>query len=95
MRRSDVQTRPRRQADLPPQRESIEAHLSIVIAALAVSRLIEEPTGWSIRQVRPHRPPLPHRPDPRRPAPAHRRDPLPDDLREALALITSPKARTN
>ena len=30
------------------QRDSIEAHLSIVFAALAVSRLIERATGWSI-----------------------------------------------
>ena len=31
-------------------RESIEAHLSIVFAALAVSRWIEETTGWSIKK---------------------------------------------
>jgi len=30
------------------QRDSIEAHLTIVFAALAVSRLIESSTGWSI-----------------------------------------------
>ena len=32
------------------KRESIEAHLSIVFAALAVSRHIEDRTGWSIRK---------------------------------------------
>ncbi len=32
-------------------RASIEAHLTIVFAALAVSRLIEARTGWSIRRV--------------------------------------------
>jgi hypothetical protein len=32
------------------KRDSIEAHLTIVFAALAVSRRIEEPTGWSIRK---------------------------------------------
>ena len=32
------------------KRESIEAHLTIVLAALAVSRLVEERTGWSIRR---------------------------------------------
>ena len=32
------------------KRESIEAHLSVVFAALAVSRLIEDCTGWSIRK---------------------------------------------
>jgi hypothetical protein len=31
-------------------RESIEAHLTIVFAALAVSRWIENTTGWSIRK---------------------------------------------
>ena len=31
-------------------RESIEAHLTIVFAALAVTRLIEEQTGWSIKK---------------------------------------------
>ncbi|KQC34848.1 transposase, partial [Frankia sp. ACN1ag] len=31
-------------------RESIEAHLTIVFAALAVSRWIENTTGWSIRR---------------------------------------------
>ena len=32
------------------KRESIEAHLSIMFAALAVGRLIEDRTGWSIRR---------------------------------------------
>ena len=32
-------------------RESIDAHLTIVLAALAMSRLIEDRTGWSIRKV--------------------------------------------
>ena len=32
------------------QRDSIEAHLTIVFAALAVSRWIEDSTGWSIRK---------------------------------------------
>lgn len=31
-------------------RESIEAHLTIVFAALAVSRWIEHQTGWPIRK---------------------------------------------
>jgi hypothetical protein len=31
-------------------RDSIEAHLTIVLAALAVSRWIEATTGWSIRK---------------------------------------------
>ena len=32
------------------QREAIEAHLTVVFAALAVSRWIEARTGWSIRK---------------------------------------------
>jgi hypothetical protein len=32
------------------KRESIEAHLSVVFAALAVGRLIEQRTGWTIRR---------------------------------------------
>ena len=31
-------------------RDSIEAHLTIVLAALAVSKWIETATGWSIRK---------------------------------------------
>ena len=70
------------------KRESIEAHLSIVFAALAVGRLVEERTGWSIRRFV-------------RTARRYRtvqiraglqvltaEDPLPADLREALTLIT-------
>jgi hypothetical protein len=31
-------------------RESLEAHLSIVVAAMAVSHYIEHQTGWSIKK---------------------------------------------
>ena len=49
------------------KRDPIEAHLTIVFAALAISRWIEQRTAWSIRKfVRPRRPPLPYRPDPGR-----------------------------
>jgi hypothetical protein len=68
-------------------RDSIDAHLTIVFAALAVSRWIEDRTGWSIRKfVR----------TTRRyrtieiQAGAHTvtaADPLPDDLRNALDRI--------
>jgi len=69
------------------KRESIEAHLTIVFAALAVSRLVEDRTGWSIRrfirttrryrtvQIRAGQQIL------------TAEDPLPTDLHEALALI--------
>jgi hypothetical protein len=74
------------------QRQSIDAHLTTVFAALAVSRWIESRTGWSIENfVRT----------------AHRcrtvhiragdhnitaADPLPDDLRDALDQIHGPKS---
>ena len=69
------------------KRESIEAHLTVVFAALAVGRLIEDRTGWSIRRFV-------------RTARRYRTvqiragqqlitaaDPIPTDLREALAEI--------
>ena len=45
MAKSDLQARP----IYHHTRDSIEAHLSVVLAALAVSRWIERHTGWSIR----------------------------------------------
>jgi hypothetical protein len=69
------------------KRESIEAHLSIVFAALAVSRLVEDATGWSIKRfVRTARR---YRTVKIR-AGAHlltAEDPLPEELRDALAKI--------
>ena len=71
------------------KRDSIEAHLTIVFAALAATRFIETRTGWSIRKFV-------------RTARRYRtvqiragqhlltltaEDPLPPDLRDALALI--------
>ena len=46
MAKSDLQARP----VYHRTRDSIEAHLTIVFAALAVSRWIEHQTGWSIRK---------------------------------------------
>jgi transposase len=69
------------------KKDSIEAHLAVVFAALAVTRLIEDCTGWTIRRfVR----------TARRYRTIHIRagthlltaeDPLPADRRDALALI--------
>jgi hypothetical protein len=72
------------------KRDSIEAHLTIVFAALAVTRFIEGRTGWSIKKFV-------------RTARRYRtvqiragqhiltaEDPLPPDLRDALALIKYP-----
>ena len=69
------------------KRDSIEAHLTIVFAALAVTRFTEDRTGWSIKKFV-------------RTARRYRtvqiraghhtltaEDPLPPNLREALALI--------
>jgi transposase len=70
------------------KRESIEAHLTVVFAALAVTRNVENTTGWTIKRfVR----------TARRYRTVHiqvgsqvmtAEEPLPDDLREALAKIT-------
>jgi transposase len=46
MSKHDLQARP----VYHRKRDSIEAHLTIVLAALAVSRWIEKTTGWSIRK---------------------------------------------
>lgn len=46
MSKHDLQARP----IYHHKRESIEAHLTIVFAALAISRWIEATTGWSIRR---------------------------------------------
>jgi hypothetical protein len=83
MSKHDLQARP----IYHHKRESIEAHLTIVLAALAVSRWIEAETGWSIRRFV-------------RTARRYRvveiqagghtitaADPLPDDLRAALDAI--------
>ena len=46
MSKTDLQARP----IYHRKRDSIEAHLTIVFAALAVTRWIEARTGWSIRK---------------------------------------------
>jgi Transposase DDE domain len=83
MAKSDLQARP----IYHRKRDSIEAHLTIVFAALAVSRWIEHQTGWSIRkfvktarryrtiqiQAGPHT--------------ITAADPLPEDLRQAIDRI--------
>jgi transposase len=83
MSKHDLQARP----IYHHTRESIEAHLSIVFAAMAVSHYIEHQTGWSIkkfvRTTRRYRTVK---------IKAGRQtltaaDPLPDDLRDALAKI--------
>lgn len=69
------------------KRESIEAHMNVVFAALAITRFIEAQTGWSIkkfvRTARRYRTVTIN-------AHGHlltAEDPLPDDLRDALAQI--------
>jgi hypothetical protein len=76
------------------KRESIDAHLTIVFAALAVTRFIEHRTGWSIRKFV-------------RTARRYRtieiragqhiltaENPLPLDLRDVLALIKPGRAHS-
>jgi len=85
MSKHDLQARP----VYHHKRKSIEAHLTIVFAAMATSRWIEDRTGWSIRKFV-------------RTARRYRTieiqagthtvtaaDPLPDDLRQALTNIHS------
>jgi hypothetical protein len=83
MSKHDLQARP----IYHHKRASIDAHLTIVFAALAVGRWIEQTTGWSIkrfvRTARRYR-------TIQLQAGAHTltaADPLPDDLRSALASI--------
>jgi Transposase DDE domain len=86
MSKHDLQARP----IYHHKRESIEAHLNIVFAALAVSHWIEHQTGWSIKkfvrtarryrtvQIRAGQQTL------------TAADLIPDDLREAIIKINSP-----
>ncbi len=69
------------------KRESIDAHLAVVFAALAVTRFVEDRTGWSIkkfvRTARRYR-------TVRISTGKHEltaEDPLPPDLRDALSMI--------
>ena len=86
MSKSDLQARP----IYHRKRDSIEAHLTIVFAALAVSRWIEAEarTGWSIRKfvrtARRYRT-IEIQAGPRTITAA---DPVPDDLRQALDAIS-------
>ena len=73
MSKHDLQARPIYHRN----RDSIEAHLTIVFAAPAVSPWIEDQTGRFDPQIRP---PLPHQRDPGRTAHYHAADPLPNDL---------------
>ena len=70
------------------KRESIEAHLTVVLAAPAVSRLTEDRSGWSIKKfvqtARRYRTIAIRAGDHILTA----EEPLPDDLRDALAAIS-------
>jgi len=85
MSRHDLQARP----VYHHQRDSIEAHLTIVFAALAVSRWIEQQTGWSIRKfvktARRYRTIQIQAGDHVITA----ADPLPEDLRDVLSKISN------
>lgn len=84
MSKSDLRARP----IYARKRDSIEAHLTVVFAALAITRYIENTTGWTIKKfvqtarryqrvtLRVGEHLVPAEPD------------LPADLRTALALIT-------
>ena len=77
MAKSDLQARP----IYHRKRDSIEAHLTIVFAALAVSHWIETTTGWSIRKF--VRPPAATAPSRSRPAPTPSPPPTPSPTTSA------------
>ena len=87
MSKHDLQARP----IYHHTRDSIEAHLTMVFAALAVSHWIEHQTGWSIkkfvRTTRRYRTVQ----NPSRPTQTHRRRPITRRSREALANINRPR----
>jgi len=86
MSKSDLQARP----VYHRKRDSIEAHLSVVFAALAVTRWIEARTGWSTRKfVRTARRYRTIKIQAGRQA-ITAADPIPDDLRQALDAINRP-----
>jgi hypothetical protein len=70
------------------KRESIEAHLAVVFAVLAVTQEIEHKTGWSIKKFvqTARRYPTVHIRAGQQILTAE--EPLPTDLRDALAQIT-------
>ena len=84
MSKHDLQARP----VYHHKRESIEAHLAVVFAALAVTHEIEASTGWSIKRfvqtARRYRTIAIRAGDHVLTA----EEPLPRDLRDALAQIT-------
>jgi len=85
MSKHDLQARP----VYHHKRESIDAHLTIVFAALAVSHYIEHRTHWSIKKfVRTARRYRTVRIKAGRQT-LTAADPLPDDLRQALAKISA------
>lgn len=83
MSKSDLQARP----IYHRKRDSIDAHLTIVFAALAVGRWIEAQTGWSIRKfvrtARRYRT-IEIQAGPQTVTAA---DPIPDDLRQVIRSI--------
>ena len=85
MAKSDLAARP----IYARKRESIDAHLNIVLAAMAVARWIEDATGWSIRRfvttARQHRT-ITIRIDGND---VLAETPLPDDLQQAIHAIES------
>ena len=85
MSKHDLRTRP----IYHHLRDSIEAHLSIVVAAMAVSHYIEAQTPWSskkcVRTTRRYRTVIIKAGNQTLTA----ADPLPDDLHDALAKIGS------
>jgi len=83
MSKHDLQARP----IYHHKRESIEAHLTIVFAAMAVTHWIEHRTGWSIKKFVRTASALPHHHIQAGKQTLTAADPIPEDLAEALAEI--------
>ena len=83
MSKHDLQARP----VYHRTRDSIDAHLTIVFAALAVSALDRAPNRLDHQEIRPHRSPLPHRQIQAGNQTLTAADPPPADLAEVLAKI--------
>ena len=81
MSKHDLQARP----IYHHKRESIEAHLTIVFAAMAVTHWIEHRTGWSIKKFVRTASALPHHHHPSRKTDTHRRRPHPRGPRRSTS----------
>ena len=87
-----VQARPAGPTRLPPQTRIHRSPPDDRVRRAGRQPLHRTPNRLEHQEIRPNRPPLPHRPDQGRQTNPDRRRPLPDDLREAIAKINADHA---